>query len=88
MFRFSYKSVKVCTAQHLQKISTLDCTFLDLSLPMLKQAEKRIKELTSGQIKTIQVACVKAYAQISCHNRLFTHKCLIHTFFLRNESKF
>ena len=42
------------TVKLLEKIPTLDCTLLDLSLPMLKQAEKRVKELTSGQIKTIQ----------------------------------
>ncbi len=42
------------TVKLLQKISTLDCTLLDLSLPMLKQAEKRVKELTSGQVRTIQ----------------------------------
>lgn len=42
------------TVKLLQKISGLDCTLVDLSLPMLKQAEKRVKELTSGQVKTIQ----------------------------------
>ena len=43
------------TIKLLQRIPNLDCTLLDLSLPMLKQAEKRVKELTSGgQIKIIQ----------------------------------
>lgn len=42
------------TVKLLQRMPTLDCTLLDLSLPMLKQAEKRVKELTSGQVKTIQ----------------------------------
>jgi len=42
------------TIKVLQKISDLDCTLLDLSLPMLKQAEDQVKNLTRGQVKTIQ----------------------------------
>lgn len=42
------------TIKVLQKIHDLDCTLVDLSLPMLKQAEDRVKRLTRGQVKTIQ----------------------------------
>ncbi len=42
------------TIKVLQKIPDLDSTLLDLSLPMLKQAEIRIKNLTHGQVEIIQ----------------------------------
>ena len=42
------------TIKVLQKIPDLDSTLLDLSLPMLKQAETRIKDLTQGQVKIVQ----------------------------------
>ena len=42
------------TIKTLQKISNLDCTLLDLSLPMLEQAKKRISVLTRGKVRTIQ----------------------------------
>jgi len=42
------------TIKTLQKIPNLDCTLLDLSLPMLEQAKKRISVLTRGEVRTIQ----------------------------------
>lgn len=42
------------TIKILQKIPNLDCTLLDLSLPMLNRAEERVKSLTYGQVKTVQ----------------------------------
>ena len=42
------------TIKALQKIPNMDCTLVDLSLPMLNKASERISKLTTGNIETIQ----------------------------------
>jgi len=42
------------TLKMLSKLPDLDCTLVDLSLPMLGKANERISSVTSGKIRTIQ----------------------------------
>ena len=42
------------TIKLLEKIPNLECTLLDLSIPMLDKSRKRIQPLTLGKINTIQ----------------------------------
>ena len=42
------------TIKLLEKIPNLECTLLDLSIPMLDKARERIQRLTLGKINTIQ----------------------------------
>lgn len=42
------------TIKTLEKLPNLDCTLVDLSLPMLNRAVERITPLTNGQITTLQ----------------------------------
>ncbi|ADY52710.1 Methyltransferase type 11 [Pseudopedobacter saltans DSM 12145] len=42
------------TIKVLQQLPNLDCTLVDLSLPMLNKAVERISKLTNGNIETIQ----------------------------------
>ena len=42
------------TIKLLEKIPNLECTLLDLSIPMLDKARERIQTLTLGKINTIQ----------------------------------
>ena len=42
------------TIKLLEKIPNLECTLLDLSMPMLDKARERIQPLTLGKINTIQ----------------------------------
>ena len=42
------------TLMTLQKLPNLDCTLIDLSLPMLERARLRISAATTGKVETIQ----------------------------------
>lgn len=42
------------TLKMLSQIPDLNCTLVDLSLPMLKRAEERVAVVTSGEVLTIQ----------------------------------
>ncbi|WPP51944.1 class I SAM-dependent methyltransferase [Catalinimonas niigatensis] len=42
------------TLKMLSKIPDLDCTLLDLSMPMLDRAKERVSKQTNGEIKVIQ----------------------------------
>ncbi len=42
------------TLKLLQQLPNLDCTLIDLSLPMLERAQQRVGAATSGQVEIIQ----------------------------------
>ena len=42
------------TLMTLQKLPNLDCTMIDLSLPMLERARQRVSAATTGKVETIQ----------------------------------
>lgn len=42
------------TLKLLQKLPSLDCTIIDLSLPMLLKAQERVSQETTGTVKIIQ----------------------------------
>ncbi len=42
------------TLQMLNKLPNLNCTLVDLSLPMIEKAEERIRPLTTGDVKVLQ----------------------------------
>ena len=42
------------TLKLLDLIPNLDCTLVDLSLPMLDKAKERISKVSQGKISTIQ----------------------------------
>ncbi len=42
------------TLMTLQKLPNLDCTLIDLSLPMLERARQRVSAATTGKVETIQ----------------------------------
>jgi len=48
------------TLKMLQKIPDLDCTLIDLSMPMLKRAQERISAATRGKVEIYQVNILMA----------------------------
>lgn len=42
------------TLKMLEKIPNLNCTLIDLSMPMLNRAKERVAEITNGKIEIIQ----------------------------------
>lgn len=42
------------TLKMLEKIPGLDCTLIDLSMPMLQRAQQRVSAVTSGKVEMIQ----------------------------------
>jgi len=42
------------TLKMLEKIPNLDCTLIDLSMPMLQRANERVSAVTTGSVETIQ----------------------------------
>lgn len=42
------------TIKMLSKLPDLNCTLVDLSLPMLQKAEERVSKATTGKIRTVQ----------------------------------
>lgn len=48
------------TLKMLEKIPNLDCTLIDLSMPMLERARGRVSSVTKGKVEIMQVDIVKA----------------------------
>lgn len=42
------------TLKLLQRLPNLDCTLVDLSLPMLERARQRVSEITNGRVEILQ----------------------------------
>lgn len=43
------------TLKMLEKIPDLNCTLIDLSMPMLKKAEERVSAVTHGKVSVLQI---------------------------------
>lgn len=48
------------TLKMLEKVPNLNCTLIDLSLPMLERAKERVSVATTGKVEIIQMDILKA----------------------------
>ncbi|WP_158795330.1 class I SAM-dependent methyltransferase [Pedobacter sp. L105] len=48
------------TLKMLEKVPNLNCTLIDLSLPMLEKAKERVSAVTTGKVETIQMDILQA----------------------------
>ena len=66
------------TLKMLQKIPDLDCTLIDLSMPMLERAKERISAETKGQINIIQADILEVELPDNCYDIIVAGAVLHH----------